>query len=64
MYPYNQSFVPPRSSSGPNQTNAPSQPVAPVPTRPIAYRIGFVEYNDYQTEFMNLLNQPFSCDPN
>ncbi|MFS7942351.1 hypothetical protein Hanom_Chr06g00487401 [Helianthus anomalus] len=56
MYPYNRAFAPPHSSGNPNQTNAPNQSVAPVPTRPTAYGAGFVEYNQNQTSLMNLLN--------
>ncbi|MFS8007295.1 putative HIT-like domain-containing protein [Helianthus anomalus] len=52
--------VPPQFSGDPNQMNAPKQPVAPVPTRPTAYGTRFIDYNQYQTGFMNLLNQPLS----
>ncbi|MFS8009187.1 hypothetical protein Hanom_Chr14g01281711 [Helianthus anomalus] len=64
MYPYNRGCVPPHSNGDPNQTNAPNQPVALVPTRSTVYGAGFVEYNKNQTGFMNLLNQTHSWDPN
>ncbi|KAJ0565361.1 hypothetical protein HanIR_Chr06g0261771 [Helianthus annuus] len=64
MYPYNFGFVPPHSSGDPNQTNAPNQSVALVPTRSTAYGAGCVEYNQNQPDFMNILNQPLSWDPN
>ncbi|MFS8003349.1 hypothetical protein Hanom_Chr13g01212951 [Helianthus anomalus] len=64
MYIYNRGFVPPRSSGDPNQPNTSNQPGALVPTQPAAYGTGFVEYNQHPTGFMNLLNQPFSWDPN
>ncbi|MFS7994533.1 hypothetical protein Hanom_Chr12g01107191 [Helianthus anomalus] len=60
MYPYNRSFVPPRSNADMNQTTNPSQPVSPVPTRPTPYSSDFVEYNQNQTGFMNLLNHPLT----
>ncbi|KAM0070702.1 hypothetical protein Hdeb2414_s0001g00016211 [Helianthus debilis subsp. tardiflorus] len=64
MYPYNLGSVPPRSSGNPNQTNARNQPVALVPTLPTTYGTWFVEYNQNQSGFMNLLNQPLTRDPN
>ncbi|MFS8027315.1 hypothetical protein Hanom_Chr16g01497281 [Helianthus anomalus] len=64
MHPFNRGFIPPRYSADTNQTSNPSRPVSPVPTRPISYRSGFVNYNQHQTGFMNLLNQPLSWDPN
>ncbi|MFS7897451.1 hypothetical protein Hanom_Chr00s009205g01742521 [Helianthus anomalus] len=60
MYPYNRGFVPSRSSVDKNQMTNPSQLVSPIPTRPTPYESGFVEYNQNQTNFMNLLNQPLS----
>ncbi|MFS7928985.1 hypothetical protein Hanom_Chr04g00327211 [Helianthus anomalus] len=64
MYPYNPAFIPPRSSGDPNQTNARNQPVALVPTHTAAYGTGVVEYNQNQSGFINLLNQPLIWDPN
>ncbi|MFS7955899.1 hypothetical protein Hanom_Chr07g00648171 [Helianthus anomalus] len=64
MHPFNCGFIPPRSSADTNQTSNPSCPVSPVPTRPTPYGSGFVDFNQHQTGFMNLLNQPISWDPN
>ncbi|MFS8022195.1 hypothetical protein Hanom_Chr16g01436611 [Helianthus anomalus] len=58
MYSYNCGFVPRCSSADTNQTTNPSQHVSLVPTRPTPS--GFVKYNQNQTGFMNLLNQPLS----
>ncbi|MFS8007840.1 hypothetical protein Hanom_Chr14g01265681 [Helianthus anomalus] len=44
-----------------NQTSNPSHPVSPIPT---PHGSGFVEYNQHQTGFMCLLNQPLSWEPN
>ncbi|MFS8033770.1 hypothetical protein Hanom_Chr17g01573461 [Helianthus anomalus] len=64
-HPY-QRYLQPQSSADTNQTTNPSQPVSPVPTQPTPWPYGssFVEYNQNQTGFMNLLNQPLSWDPN
>ncbi|MFS7971845.1 hypothetical protein Hanom_Chr09g00837641 [Helianthus anomalus] len=64
MHPHSRGFVPPHSSVDTNQTSNPSQPISPVPTRPTPYGTGFVEYNQNQTGFMNLLYQPLSWEPN
>ncbi|MFS7915997.1 hypothetical protein Hanom_Chr02g00171901 [Helianthus anomalus] len=65
QYSNNRGFVHSRSSCDPNQTNAPNQLVALVPTRPTAYGTGFVEYNHNQTRLiMNFWNQPLTWDPN
>ncbi|KAJ0582499.1 hypothetical protein HanHA300_Chr04g0152911 [Helianthus annuus] len=64
MQPFNRSFIPPSSSADPNQSSNPTRPVSPVPTRATPYGSGFVDFNRYNTGFMNLLNQPRSWDPN
>ncbi|MFS7919384.1 hypothetical protein Hanom_Chr03g00212081 [Helianthus anomalus] len=64
MHPFNRGFIPPRSSADTNQTSNPSRPVSSVPTRPTPYGSGFVDYNQHQTGFMNLLKKPLSWDPN
>ncbi|MFS7994418.1 hypothetical protein Hanom_Chr12g01105871 [Helianthus anomalus] len=64
MHLYNHGFIPPRSNVDTNQTTNPSHPVSPVPTRHTPYGFGFVDYDQPQTRFMNLLNQPLSGDLN
>ncbi|MFS7972015.1 hypothetical protein Hanom_Chr09g00839641 [Helianthus anomalus] len=58
MHPFNRSFVTPRSSADTSQTSNPSRRVSPVPTRSTLFGSGFVDYNQHQTAFMNLLNHP------
>ncbi|MFS7902771.1 hypothetical protein Hanom_Chr01g00015201 [Helianthus anomalus] len=64
MHHFNHSFIPPRSSADMNQSSNPSRPVSLVPTRPTPFESGCVDFNQHQTGFMNLLNQPLSWDPN
>ncbi|MFS8009100.1 hypothetical protein Hanom_Chr14g01280541 [Helianthus anomalus] len=64
MHPFNRDFIPPRSSADRNQSGNPTRPVSPVPTRPTPFGSGFVDYNQQNTGFINLLNQPLSWDPN
>ncbi|KAJ0890123.1 hypothetical protein HanRHA438_Chr09g0420231 [Helianthus annuus] len=64
MHPFNRGFIPPHSSADPNQSGNPTRPVSPILTRPTPFRSGFVDYNQQNTGFMNLLNQPLSWDPN
>ncbi|KAJ0862590.1 hypothetical protein HanRHA438_Chr12g0551021 [Helianthus annuus] len=64
MHLFNRSFIPPRSSADPNQSGNPTRPVSPVPTRPKPFGSGFLDYNQQNPGFMNLLNQPLSWDPN
>ncbi|MFS7894589.1 hypothetical protein Hanom_Chr00s001829g01688111 [Helianthus anomalus] len=47
-----------------NQMSNPSSPVSPIPIRSTPFGSGFVDYNQHQTEFLNLFNQPLSWDPN
>ncbi|KAJ0797821.1 hypothetical protein HanPI659440_Chr04g0178111 [Helianthus annuus] len=54
MQPFNRSFIPPRSSADPNQSSNPTRPVSSVPTRPAPYGPDFVDFNRYNTGFMNL----------
>ncbi|MFS8032751.1 hypothetical protein Hanom_Chr17g01561371 [Helianthus anomalus] len=58
MQPFNRSFIPPHSSADPNQSSNPTRPVSPVLTRPTSYGSGFVDFNQHNTGFMILLNQP------
>ncbi|MFS7972014.1 hypothetical protein Hanom_Chr09g00839631 [Helianthus anomalus] len=58
MHPFNRDFVPPRSSGDTNQMSNPSRPVSSVSTGPNSFGSGFVDYNQHQTGFMNLLNHP------
>ncbi|MFS7908955.1 hypothetical protein Hanom_Chr01g00089171 [Helianthus anomalus] len=58
MHSFNRGFVPLRSSADMNQTSNPSRPVSQVPTRPTPFGSSFVDYNQHQTGFMNLLKQP------
>ncbi|MFS8025424.1 hypothetical protein Hanom_Chr16g01474791 [Helianthus anomalus] len=60
MQPFNHSLITPRSSADPNQSSNPTRPVSPVPTRPTPYGFGFVDFNQHNTGFLNLLNQPLS----
>ncbi|MFS7894743.1 hypothetical protein Hanom_Chr00s001991g01690611 [Helianthus anomalus] len=47
-----------------NQMSNPSSPVSPIPIRSTPFGSGFVDYNQHQTGFLNLFNQPLSWDPN
>ncbi|MFS7987111.1 hypothetical protein Hanom_Chr11g01018531 [Helianthus anomalus] len=64
MYPFNRGFVPSCSCADTNQTSNSCRLVSPAPTRPTPFGSGFVDYNQHQTGFMNLLNQPLSWDSN
>ncbi|MFS7926766.1 hypothetical protein Hanom_Chr04g00300981 [Helianthus anomalus] len=64
MQPFNRGCIPPRSSADPNQSHNSTCPVSPVPTRPTPFGFGFVDFNQHNSGFMNLLNQLLSWDPN
>ncbi|MFS7992267.1 hypothetical protein Hanom_Chr12g01080341 [Helianthus anomalus] len=59
MHPFNCGFIPARSSVDLNQSGNPTHPVSPVPTRPTSFGSGFLDYNQQNLGFMNLLNNRY-----
>ncbi|KAJ0927953.1 hypothetical protein HanRHA438_Chr04g0188721 [Helianthus annuus] len=57
MHPFNRGFIPPRSSADPNQSGNPTRPVSPVPPRPNPFGSGFLDDNQQNPGFTNLLNK-------